>query len=247
MAIKKILISQNKSQTKTPYDELAQKYNLQIDYRKFIKIEGISVREFRKQKIDFSDFTAIIFTSKVSIDNFFNIVQEIKYTIPASFKYFCINEAIALYLQKYTVYRKRKISYANGTYDGLIELLKKNDKEKYILPVAENHTNSFPNKLKRNKINFSKVILYRTVSEDLSDLNINDYDLIAFFSPFGVRSLIENFPDIKDNDKIVLAAYGTETQKEAKKLGLKITVKAPTKTHSSLVSALEAYIKKHNA
>ncbi len=245
MAIKKILISQNKGSNRSPYDYLQEKYGVIIDYRKFIKIEGLSLKEVRKQKVDFNDYSAIIFTSKVSVDYFFKLIEDMKFTIPSTMKYVCINEVIALYLQKYTVYRKRKVAYGQGTYDSLIEVIKRMENEKFLLPVAENHKGSFPNKLKKHKIDFDKVVLYRTVSEDLSDVKIDDYDIVTFFSPAGLKSLIENFPDFTEKG-IKLAVYGSESQKEAKKLGLNIDIKAPTKKFPTMVKALEYYIKKYN-
>jgi len=244
MNIKKILISQPKpTNPKNSFLEIAEKCDVQIDFEKFISIEGVSVTEFRKTKIDLLKFNIVIFTSKTAIDHYFRMAEGLNLKIPSTMKYYCINESIAYYIQKYIIYRKRKIAYSNGSIDELIEMLKKYQKEKVLLPVADIHKPTIPNKLKKNKFNVTKAVLYRTVSSDIKDLNINEYDIITFFSPAGITSLLENFPDYEQG-KTKFAAFGTETSKAIKKANFKLQIKVPSKKHTSMATALIDYIKK---
>lgn len=241
MPNKRILISQPKPVEKSPYFEIEKKYGVVFDFRKFFQIEPVHSRELRKQRLDIVKFTSIIFTSKIAVDHFFRIAEELRYTVPNSLKYFCINETIAQYLSKYVVYRKRKISFANGTIDDFASIISKSPEEFFLLPVADNHKNTLFNKLKRKKLNVTKAAIYKVVNSDLSDLKL-DYDVIALFSPSGVKSLVENFPDFKDS-KIKLAAFGAETTKAITKEGLKITIKAPTPEFPSMTMALDDFLK----
>ena len=242
MTLNTILISQPEpAKNKSPYAELEDNFKIKIDFQKFITIEGVSVKEFRKTKINLLTHTAVIFTSKTSVDNYFRMAQELRIKIPTKMKYFCINETIAYYLQKYIIYRKRKINYANGSFDDVIKMFEKYPDEKILFPVADIHKPTMPNKLKKSKLKFTKAVLYRTVSADLSNLKDINYDLIVFFSPAGIKSLLENFPDFKQN-KTKIAAFGTETCKAVKNAGLNLEIKAPTQESPSMAMAISNYL-----
>ncbi len=246
MSIKKILISQPKpANPKNSYFELAEKYEVEVDFEKFINIEGVKVNEFRKTKVDLLKFGVVIFTSKTAIDNYFRLAKEVKIKIPTTMKYYCINESIAYYIQKYIIYRKRKIAFADGSIENLLEILKKYQDEKILLPVADVHKPTIPNKLKKNGFKFTKVVLYRTVSTDIKKVNINDYDIITFFSPAGITTLIENFPDFEQG-KTKFAAFGNETAKAIRKAGYKLNIKVPSKKFTSMSMALEDFLKKRD-
>lgn len=243
MAIKTILVSQPKPEgEKSPYFDLATKYKLKIDFRPFINVEGVDVKDFRSQRINFSEQTAIIFTSKVAVDHFFRISRETRFDVPDSMKYFCISEAVALYLQKYVSYRKRKIFFASQTILELSELMKKHKTEKYLLPCTDILRDNIPLTLEEQGIPFSKVILYRTVASDLSDLEDVYYDILVFFSPGGIKSLFKNFPDFKQNNTAI-AAFGPTTVSAVLKHDLRLDVHAPHSKAPSMVAALELYIK----
>ncbi len=243
MKIKKILVSQPEPKNdKSPYSELADKNNLKIDFRPFIQVDGIPVKEFRQYRIDILAHTGVIFTCRTAVDNYFRIAEELRLTIPDTMKYFCISEAIAFYLQKYIVYRKRKIFYGNGTFIHLMETIKKHKDEKFLAPLSDTHKEEIPKKLEQAKIKYSKAIMYRTVSADLSDLSDVNYDMLVFYSPSGIKSLIENFPDFKQNDTQI-ATFGPKTAKAVKDAGLKVNVKAPTKEAPSMTMAIDQFIK----
>lgn len=241
MSNKKILISQPKPVEKSPYFDVEKNYDVVFDFRKFFQIEPVHSRELRKQRLNIVKFTSIIYTSKIAVDHFFRVAEELRYTVPGTLKYFCINETIAQYLSKYVVYRKRKISFGNGTIDDFVSIISKNPEENFLLPVADTHKNTLFNKLKRKKLNVTKAPIYKVASADLSDLTL-DYDVIVLFSPSGVKSLVKNFPDFKDS-KIKIAAFGTETTKAVSKAGLKTAIKAPTPEFPSMTMALEDYLR----
>lgn len=247
MKIKKIIVSQPDPQSeKSPYLELLNKYNLKIDFRPFIQVEGVSSKEFRQQRIDILQHTAVIFTSRTAIDHFFRICEEVRVTIPETMKYFCITESIALYLQKYIVYRKRKIFYGPNTFADLMEIISKHKNEKFIVPLSDVHKVEIPKSLDKAKLKFSKAILYKTVSSDLSDLtSCFDYDMIVFYSPSGIKSLFKNFPNFVQGD-IKIAAFGPTTAKAVKDNKLRLDVQAPTPACPSMTQALDEFIKKHN-
>ncbi len=246
MKIKTILVSQPKPQTeKSPYFDLAEKYNLKIDFRPFIQVEGISAKEFRQERINILDHTAVIFTSRTAIDHFFRIAEEMRVTIPDDMKYFCISESTAFYLQKYIVYRKRKIFFGVRVFEDLIDTIVKHKKEKFLLPLSDIHKQSIPALLNKNKIKYSKAILYKTVSSDLSDLADVNYDILAFYSPSGIKSLLQNFPDF-DQDGTVIAAFGPSTSKAVKDAGLRLDIQAPMPQAPSMTMALDQYIKAYN-
>ena len=246
MKIKKVLVSQPAPKTdKSPYFDLAEKYNLKIDFRPFIQVESIEVKEFRAQKVSILDHTAIIFTSRTAVDHFFRVCEEMRITVPDTMKYFCISESTAFYLQKYIVYRKLKIFYGNGRFDDLMELIIKHNEEEYLVPLSNIHKLDIPEKLTKNKIKYTKAILYKTVMSDLSDLKDVNYDVLVFFSPSGIASLIENFPEFKQNDTKI-ACFGPATAKAVKELGLRLDINAPLPQAPSMTMALDQYIKKHN-
>ncbi len=243
MSVKTILVSQPKpASEKSPYFDLAEKYKLKIDFRPFINVVGVSAREFRAQKIDLGLHTAVLLTSKTSVDNFFRIAEETRYKVPESMKYFCISEAIAYYLQKYVVYRKRKIFFGKQNIYDLVDLLKKHKNERYLLPCSDILRQNIPDTLKEHKINFTKAILYRTVAADLSDLEDVKYDLLVFFSPSGIESLLKNFPDFKQ-EKTKIAAFGPTTANAVKKNNLRLDIHAPQPKTPSMTMAIEHYIK----
>jgi uroporphyrinogen-III synthase len=246
LKIKKILVSQPKPSTpKSPYFDLSEKNNVKIDFRPFIQVEGVSSKEFRQQKINILDHTAVIFTSRTAIDHFFRICEETRVTVPDDMKYFCISEATAFYLQKYIVYRKRKIFHSTGKFPDLIEVIKKHKQEKFLVPLSDIHKPEIPTLLTKAKIKYSKAILYRTVSSDLSDLKDINYDVLVFFSPSGIKSLMQNFPDFEQKDTLI-ASFGPATAKAVKEAGLRLDIQAPMPQAPSMTAALEMYIKKHN-
>lgn len=246
MKIKSILVSQPKPQTeKSPYFDLAEKYNLKIDFRPFIQIEGISSKEFRQTRINLENYTAIIFTSRTAIDHYFRIAEEVRFTVPDTMKYFCISESTAFYLQKYIVYRKRKIFYGKRKFEDLIDVLEKHKEEKYIIPLSDIHKKDIPRLLTKAKIDYTKAIMYKTVSSDLSDLADVNYDVLVFFSPSGIKSLMQNYPEFKQNETKI-AAFGPTTEKAVKEANLSLDIKAPVPQAPSMTMALEQFIKKHN-
>jgi uroporphyrinogen-III synthase len=243
LSIKTILVSQPKPEgDKSPYFDLADKYKLKIDFRPFIKVEGISAQEFRSQRIDFNEYTAVIMTSKNAIDHFFRIAQETRYTVPDSLKYFCISEAVALYLQKYVTYRKRKIFFGKQSIEDLMESMKKHKGEKYLLPCTDILRDKIPETLEEHNINFTKAMLYRTVASDLSDLEEVHYDMLVFFSPGGIESLFKNFPEFKQN-KTLIAAFGPTTANAVIKNNLRLDVHAPQPNAPSMTAAIENFVK----
>ncbi len=247
LKVKSILISQPKPESnKSPYFNLASKFNVKIDFRPFIHVEGVSAKEFRKSRITILDYTGVIFTSRNSIDHFFRICDELRIKMPQDTKFFCVSEAIALYLQKYTLYRKRKVFYGKGTAKDLMDILKKHkDGEKLLLPCSDIHKKDIPEYLSKNNFDFAEAVIYKTVCSDLSDLREINYDMIVFFSPSGVSSLFTNFPDFKQNNTRI-AAFGPTTSKAVMDAALRLDVKAPIPQAPSMTMALERYLKKVN-
>jgi len=241
-----ILVTQPKpTDEKSPYFVLAQKYNVRIDFRPFIQIEAISSKEFKKQKIDVLSHSAVIFTSRNAVDNFFKLMIDCKVEMPADFKYFCISEQTANYLQKYITIRKRKIFVGSKTAEDLIEVMKKHKEENYIYPCSNIRKDNIPLFMSENGYKFTEAVIYHTVASNLSDLMIDSYDLIAFFSPSGVNSLLANFPDFKQNT-IRMAAFGPTTAKAVVEAGLVLDIQAPLPDAPSMTGALEYYIKQVN-
>ncbi len=242
MKVKTILVSQPAPNVEnSPYRELSDKIKVKVDFRSFIHVEGVSSREVRSQKIDFSKYSAVIFTSRKAIDNYFRLAEEMRFKVPDSMKYFCQSEAVAFYLQKYVVYRKRKIYVAERTFDDLIKIIKKYKEESFLLPSSDKLKPSIPKALDELGVKWERAVLFKTVVSDLSDLKDVYYDILVFFSPSGIKSLFENFPDFKQN-KTRIAVFGNTTVKAATDAGLRIDISAPTKETPSMTMALEKYI-----
>lgn len=246
MKVKTILVSQPEPKVEnSPYFELQQKCKVKIDFRPFIHVEGVTAKEIRHQKIDLNNFTAIILTSKNSVDHFFRVAEEMRFKVPETLKYFCQSEAVAYYLQKYVVYRKRKIYVGQKEFADIAPLIKKYKDEKFLLPASDQLNNEVPSTLDGLKIDWTEGVFYRTVMSDLSDLADVKYDVLVFFSPTGIKSLFKNFPDFtQDNTRI--AVFGTTTQKEALDNNLRVDIMAPSPECPSMTMALEQYILKVN-
>lgn len=245
--VKTILISQPKPENdKNPYYELSKKYNLIETFRQFIKIEGLPVKDFRTQRIDILEHKAVILTSRMAVDHYFRMCNEMRVTVPESMKYFCINEATAYYLQKYIQYRKRKIFFGHQTIQDLVDVIRKNREEKFLLPAADVHKEKICEFLDAIDIKYTKAVMYRTVSANLSDIkNLNDYDVLAFFTPAGIHSLKQNFPNFKQGNTRI-ACFGAATANTLKKLGYRLDIYAPNPKNPSMSGALDEYIKEAN-
>lgn len=244
--VSNILVSQPKPVSdKSPYIGLSEKYKIDIDFRPFIEIDPVDIKEFRKQKVNILSHTAVIFTSRNAVDHFFRLAAGNKVEIPSDMKYYCISEQTANYLQKYIVIRKRKIFTGSRTATELIEVLKKHKNEKFIFPCSNIRKDDIPNFLKENEYDYSEAIIYKTVASDLSDLADVNYDVIAFFSPSGINSLFVNFPDFIQN-KTRIAVFGPTTAKAARDAGLVLDIEAPLPNAPSMTGALEFYIKQVN-
>lgn len=243
--VKSILVSQPKPE-RSPYYELQKKYDLTIDWRQFIHVEPVPVKEFRKTRIKPEEFSAVIFTSKNSVDHFFKMCEELRIKMSQDTKYFCMTEQIAHYLQKFIVYRKRKVFSGKRTIMDLKPyLLKHKAKETFLLPCSNLGSKAVSNFLTENEFNWQDAMMYRTVSSDLSDLSDVYYDILVFFSPLGLESLYENFPDFKQNDTRI-AVFGNSTRKKVEELGLKINISCPEPGVPSMTAALEKYLKESN-
>ena len=243
-AAMRILISQPRPESeKSPYFDLERKYNVELVFTPFIKLDGIPAREFRKQKIDIAAFTAVVFTSRNAIDHFFRTCEEMKVSINQDTKYFCITEAVALYLQKFILYRKRKVFYgADGTNKSLFDVINKHkDNEKFLYPCSESFDSEITNWLKGNNCGYATPVLYRIISNDIKEVVERNYDVICFFTPGGVKSLMENFPKFKQNGTRI-GAFGANTLKAAEEAGLVLEIKAPQPKAPSMVSALELFL-----
>lgn len=245
--IKRLLVSQPKpTSEKSPYFDLAEKYGVEIEFRPFIKVEPLTSKEFRQQRISILDYSAVVFTARTGIDHFFRLCEELRVTIPETMKYFCMSESIAVYLQKYIVYRKRKIFFgASGKLDDLITIIAKHPKEKYLVPVSDVHKDDLRLKLEAKKIDFTEAVMYRTVSNDFKADESFDYDMLVFFSPTGISSLLKNFPNFNQKD-IRIGCFGPTTAKAVKDAGLRLDVEAPTPEAPSMTAALEQYLKKES-
>ena len=245
MKVKTILVSQPEPKEHSPYFDLSEKQKVKIDFRSFIHVEGISVKEVRAQKIDLSKYTAVILTSRNAVDHFFRIAEEMRFKVSDNMKYFCQSEAVAYYLQKYVVYRKRKIYVGTRTFPELGKLIKKHKSEKFLLPSSDKLKDLIPATLDGLAVDWTRLDLYKTVMSDLSDLENVFYDVLVFFSPSGIDSLFKNFPNFKQNDTRI-AVFGNSTVKAATDAGLKIDVKAPSPETPSMTMALDKYIKEVN-
>lgn len=249
MKIKKILVSQPKpTSDKSPYFDIAARHGVEMVFRPFIKVEGLSAREFRQQKINITDFSAVIFTARTAIDHFFRLCDEMRLTIPDTMKYFCTTESIALYLQKYIVYRKRKIFHGEtGKLADMLPSLTKHNKETFLYAVSDVHKNDTnAEMLDKAKINYTKAVMYRTVSNDFTPDEPFDYDMLLFFSPAGIDSLLKNFPEFQQGD-IQVGCFGASTAKAIEEAGLRLDLSAPSPKAPSITAALDLFLKEKNA
>ncbi|HSJ11150.1 MAG TPA: uroporphyrinogen-III synthase [Gillisia sp.] len=246
MKVKTILISQPEPKVEnSPYSELEEKLRVKIDFIPFIHVEGVSSKDVRQQKIDLTNYSAVILTSRNSVDHFFRIAEEMRYKVPDTLKYFCLSEAVAYYLQKYVVYRKRKIYVGKRNFSELSPYIKKYKNEKFLLPASDMLKPDVPKTLNKLGVDWKQGIFYRTVVSDLSHLRDVYYDILVFFSPTGIKSLFENFPDFEQNDTKI-AVFGNTTVKAAKEHGLVVNIMAPTPETPSMTMALKNYIKEAN-
>ena len=247
MKITKVLVSQPKpASEKSPYYDIAEKYGVKIDFRPFIKVESLSAKEFRQQKISILDHTAVIFTSRHAIDHFFSLCTEMRVAIPETMKYFCVTEAVALYIQKYVQYRKRKIFFgATGKIEDLVPSIVKHKTEKYLVPMSDVHNDDVKNLLDKNGIQHTEAVMYRTVSNDFTSVEVFDYDMLVFFSPAGVTSLKKNFPDFNQKE-IKIGTFGSTTAQAVRDAGLRLDLEAPTVQAPSMTAALDMFIKENN-
>ena len=246
--VKKIIISQPRpTSEKSPYFEIEKRYGVEFVFRPFFKIEGLTPKEFRQQKINVLDFTAVVFTSRHAIDNYFRLAKEMRINIPEEMKYFCVTETIALYIQKYVQYRKRKVFFGTtGKIEDLLPTMVKHKAEKYLVPLSSVHNDSVKTLLTSKKLNHKECVMYRTVSNDFTDEEKKsfDYSMLIFSSPTGVKALKKNFPDFEQGD-IKIGAFGPATAKEVEAQGFKLTLTAPSKEYPSMTSALNAYLKEN--
>lgn len=245
MKIKSILVSQPAPSESSPYLEMAKKEKIKIDFRPFIHVEGVDGKELRTQKIDLSQYTGIVFTSRNAVDHYFRLAEEMRFNVPDTMRYICQSEAIANYLQKHIIYRKRKISFGEKKFSDLAPVFKKYPNEKYLLPSSDVLSPDILKTLEDSKVDWTRAIMYRTVCSDISDIKVKDYDMLVFFSPQGIVSLQENFKDFKQ-EEMKIAVFGNSTQNAAEKAGLRIDIMAPSKETPSMTMAIEKYIRNMN-
>ena len=245
MKIKSILVSQPAPNESSPYLEIDKKEKIKIDFRPFTHVQGVDAKELRTQKIDLTQYTGIIFTSKTAVDHYFRLAEEMRFAVPDSMRYICQSEAIANYLQKHIVYRKRKISFGEKNFSDLSPLFKKHPSEKYLLPSSDILTPEIPRVLDAANMDWTRAIMYKTVASDLTDINVKEYDMLVFFSPQGIKSLGINFPDFKQ-EETKIAVFGSTTQAAAEEAGLTVNVMAPSKETPSMTMAIEKYIRSIN-
>ena len=245
--IKKILVSQPKpSSEKSPSFEIAERLGVEFVFRPFIKVEGLTAKEFRAQKVSLTDVTAIIFTSRHAIDHFFQLAKELRFPIREDLKYFCITEQVALYIQKYVQYRKRKVFFgATGKFADLLPMMTKHKNERYFVPQSDVHNDEIKQLLESKKLHHSEAVMYRTVPNDFKGDEPFDFDMLVFFSPSGVQSLLKNFPDFQQG-KLAIASFGPTTAKAVTDAGLRLDLQAPTPQYPSITAALSAYIEEQN-
>jgi len=255
--VKNILVSQPKpTAEKSPYFDIIEKYGVKIDFKPFIKVEPILAKEFRQQKVNILDYSAVVFTARTAIDHFFRLSEEMRVNVPESMKYFCVSESVALYLQKYIHYRKRKVFFAQtGKIEDLVTIMNKHSEEKYLVAVAdvydanksvaENPKDDIIALLSKGKTTYTKAIMYKTVSADFTHNNDFKYDMLIFFSPSGIISLFKNFPNFEQGE-IKIGCFGSTTAKSAKDAGLRVDIEAPTPATPSMTAALEQYLKEQN-
>jgi uroporphyrinogen-III synthase len=244
LKIKSILVSQPEpTDEKNPYADLAKKFALKIDFRPFIKIEAVPGQEFRQERINVLDHTAIVFTSRNSVDHFFRMCKELRLTVPESMKYFCVSESVAYYVQKYIVYRKRKVFIGKQSFADMMDVIKKHKEEVYLVPCSDIQKQDIPVLLDKAGVKYTNAVFYRTVASDLSDIKNLAYDMLVFFSPGGIESLKKNFPKFKQNG-VVIAAFGPTTGKAVRDAGLRLDVEAPLPEAPSMTGAIELFLKR---
>lgn len=245
MKVRSILVSQPKPNESSPYFDIEKKNKIKIDFRAFIHVEGVDAKDVRQQKIDFGNYTAVIFTSRNVVDHYFRLAEDMRFTVPADMKYFCQSEAIALYLQKYITYRKRKTYVGEKSIEDLESYFKKHKNEKFLLPSSDVLNPSVPKFLDKMGLDWERGILCRTMSSDLSDLEEVKYDILVFFTPSGIKSLFENFPEFKQENTRI-AVFGKTTVEAAKQMGLRIDIEVPTPESPSMTMALDKYVRDVN-
>jgi Uroporphyrinogen-III synthase len=244
MKVKKIIISQPEPVEKSPYSDLEETFGVEVTFKPFIQLEGVTTKEFRRQRIDVLEHTAVVFTARIAVDHFFHICEELRVSIPETMKYFCTTEAIALYLQKYIVYRKRKIFFGEGNIASVMKLIgNKHKSNKFLLALSDNGKSNLPDAFAKLKINHTEAVLYRTVNTDMQKFSLKNYDVIVFYSPADVKSFCENYPRFKQNDKLI-ATFGVATAKAAEDAKLDVQIKAPTPEMPSIKTALEKFLRK---
>jgi uroporphyrinogen-III synthase len=242
--IKSILVSQPApTDERSPYHDLAKKFGLKIDFRPFIKVEGVPAQEFRQERINILDHSAVVLTSRNAVDHFFRMCKELRITVPETLKYFCISESVAYYVQKYVVFRKRKVFIGKHSFGDLMDVIKKHKDETYLVPCSDIQKQEIPEMLDKAGVKYTNSVFYRTVASDLSDLKNLKYDMLVFFSPGGIESLRKNFPKFKQNDTLI-AAFGPTTATAVSDAGLELNIQAPTPESPSMTMAIEAYLKK---
>lgn len=245
MKFKKILISQPQpADPKSPYFEMAEQYGVQLEFTPFIQVKGLDAKTFRKQRVDILSYTAVVLTSKVAIDHFFRLCQDLRVAVPDSMKYFCISESVAVYLQKYIIYRKRKIFHGTGKFQELTEVMRKHKEERFLVPLSDVHKAEIPELLDKGKFTYKIATFYSTVSADLTGKSLDEYDMIVFFSPQGIVSLRENYPGFEQGAKAI-GAFGPLTGKAVEDAGLRLDVKAPTPEAASMPAAIGLYLRQH--
>ncbi|MCB0764126.1 MAG: uroporphyrinogen-III synthase [Flavobacteriales bacterium] len=244
MKIKTILVSQPApTDERSPYHELARKHALKIDFRPFIQVEAVPGQEFRQERINILDHTAVILTSRNAVDHFFRMCKELRITVPETMKYFCVSESVAYYVQKYIVYRKRKVFIGKQTFADLMDVIKKHKDEKYLVPCSDIQKGEIPGLLDKASVQYTNAVFYRTVASDLSDLKGLKYDMLVFFSPGGIESLMKNFPKFKQGD-VAIAAFGPTTAKAVRDNGFRLDLEAPLPEAPSMTGAIELFIKR---
>lgn len=242
MKIKSILVSQPPPTESSPYLDIAKKEKIKIDFRPFIHVEGIDNKELRTQKIDLSMYTGVIFTGKLAVDNYFRLAEEMRFAVPDSMRYIAQSEAIANYLQKHVVYRKRKISFGEKNFADLLPLLKKYPNEKYLVPTSDTMSPEIPATMEKSGVEWTRAVMYKTVPSDLTDVNIDEYDMLVFFSPQGIKSLRTNFEGFQQEDRKI-GVFGNNTKQAAEEAGFRVDVMAPTAENPSMTMAIEKYIR----
>jgi len=247
LKVKNILVSQPPPSDldKSPYSKLAEKYKLNIEYFKFIKIEGVTSKDFRKTRINPLDFSSVIFTSRQAVDHFFALAKELRIEIPEEMKYFCLSESTAFYLQNYVQYRKRKIFFGKQTFGDLMDVIRKHREDKFLFPCSDIHKEDIPDALTAEGIAYEKAVIYRTLACDLSHIDVPQYDMLVFFSPAGIKSLFKNYPEYVQGEQVI-AAFGQTTAEAAVESGLRLDVFAPTPQAPSMTMAIENFVKEIN-